>query len=41
MVVCARGNAHAGLDVLGRRRARAVRGQGVAYGGFWRQWPIG
>jgi hypothetical protein len=40
-VVCARGNAHAGLGVLGRRRAHAERGRDVAYERFGRQGSIG
>jgi hypothetical protein len=40
-VVCARGNARAGLDMPGRRRARAGQGHGVAYGGSGRQRSIG
>jgi hypothetical protein len=40
-VVCVRGNAHAGLGMSGRRRARAEQGRGVAYGGSGRQRPIG
>jgi hypothetical protein len=40
-VVCARGNAHAGLDMPRRRRARAGQGHGVAYGGSGRQRSIG
>jgi hypothetical protein len=39
--VCARGNAHAGRGMPGRRRARAERGCGVAYGGSGRQRSIG
>jgi hypothetical protein len=41
MSVCARANARAGRGMSGRRRARAERGRGLAYGGLGRQRPIG
>jgi hypothetical protein len=40
-VVCVCGNAHAGLGVPGRRRARAERGRDVAYERFGQQGSIG
>jgi hypothetical protein len=41
MSVCVRGNARAGRGVSGRRRVRAERACGVAYGALGRQRPIG
>jgi hypothetical protein len=38
---CVRGNVRAGLDMPGRRRARAGQGHSVAYGGTGWQRPIG